>query len=263
MFVDSHCHIISEDFALDRDECINRAVQAGVEAILDASGGVDTEKLANNKKFCETYKIVFTTIGVHPEDADKYPDIRAEKIVELSQEKHVVGIGECGLDYHYNPDNKDLQLKIFKEHIKAAQITKLPLIVHSREADDDMINILAQEYEKAPFLGELHCFSSSRKLAEFALSIGFYVSASGIITFKKSDELREIFADVPVEKLLIETDAPYLAPVPYRGKRNEPAYVIETAKKLAEIKNIEIEQLAKITTANFYSLFNKIKNQKQ
>ncbi|MBR3502353.1 MAG: TatD family hydrolase [Alphaproteobacteria bacterium] len=257
MFVDSHCHIISEEFDEDREECLKRAQEAGVQVILDASGGVGGEKLKKNALVCSTHKNVFATVGVHPEEAEEYLDIKAEKIIELSDEKYVVGIGECGLDYHYNPNSKDTQLKVFVEHIHAAQKTKLPLIIHSREADDDMIKILAQEYEKEPFRGELHCFSSSRKLAEFALNIGFYVSASGIITFKKSVELREIFADVPMEKLLIETDAPYLAPEPYRGKRNEPAYVVKTAEKLAEIKGISLEQIAKITTENFHKLFDK------
>lgn len=259
MFIDSHCHIISAEFDEDRDDCIKRATEAGVEFILDASGGVDGEKLKKNALICSEHKNVFATVGVHPEEAEEYPDIKAEKIIELTAEKYVVGIGECGLDYHYNQDNKELQLKVFREHIRAAQSTKLPLIIHSREADDDMIKILAQEYKKEPFCGELHCFSSSRKLAEFALSIGFYISASGIITFKKSDELRAIFADIPLEKLLIETDSPYLAPVPYRGKRNEPAYVVKTAEILAQLKGISTEKIAKITGNNFQHLFAKIK----
>jgi TatD DNase family protein len=259
MFVDSHCHIISEDFALDRTDCIKRAFEAGVGCILDASGGVDEQKLKQTEELCNNYEGVFATIGVHPEDAEHFTDITAEKLVKLSEAKHIIGIGECGLDYHYNSNTKAEQLKVFVEHIHAAQITKLPLIIHSREADDDMIKILAQEYEKEAFCGELHCFSSSRKLAEFALEIGFYVSASGIITFKKSVELREIFADVPLNKLLIETDAPYLAPEPFRGKRNEPAFVIKTAEKMAEIKNTSLEEIEKITTENFYHLFQKAK----
>lgn len=257
MFIDSHCHIVSEDFADDRDECIKRAQQAGVELILDASGGVDIERLENNKRICQAYENVFTTVGVHPEEAEEYSNICAEKIVQLSKVKHVVGIGECGLDYHYNPNSKDIQIKVFVEHIKAAQMTKLPLIIHSRDADEDMMKILQQEYKKEPFCGELHCFSSSRQLAEFALSIGFYVSASGIITFKKSDELREIFADIPFDRLLIETDAPYLAPVPYRGKRNEPAFVVKTAEVLATLKCTSTEEIAHITKDNFYRLFTK------
>ena len=258
MFIDSHCHIISAEFDEDREECIRRAQEAGVEVILDASGGVEAEKLEKNKLICTTYKNVFTTIGVHPEEAEEYPEVSAEKIIELSAENQVIGIGECGLDYHYNPNTKSAQLKVFLEHIKAAQITKLPLIIHSRDADDDMIKILAHEYEKVPFCGELHCFSSSRKLAEFALSIGFYISASGIITFKKSEALRAIFADVPLDKLLIETDAPYLAPVPYRGKRNEPAYVVKTAEMLAQIKGVDLRSIENATTQNFYRLFTKV-----
>lgn len=259
MFVDSHCHIISEEFANDREECIKRAFDEGVGLILDASGGVENAKLQEINDFCRKHKNVYATIGVHPEEAENFTNITAEKIINLSKHEYIIGIGECGLDYYYNSNTKDIQIKVFLEHIKAAQKTKLPLIIHSREADDDMIEILAKEYEKQQFSGELHCFSSSRKLAEFALSIGFYISASGIITFKKSGDLREIFADVPAERLLIETDAPYLAPVPFRGKRNEPAYVIKTAEKLAEIKNLSTEEIAKITTDNFYRLFSKIK----
>ena len=259
MFVDSHCHIISEDFALDRTDCIKRALDAGVGCILDASGGVDEQKLQQTAELCNSHRCVFATVGVHPEDAENFTDITAEKLVKLSEEKHIIGIGECGLDYYYNSNTKAEQLKVFVEHIHAAQITKLPLIIHAREADDDMIKILSQEYEKEAFCGELHCFSSSRKLAKFALKIGFYVSASGIITFKKSVELREIFADVPLNKLLIETDAPYWAPEPFRGKRNEPAYVIKTAEKMAEIKNTSLEEIEKITTENFYHLFQKAK----
>lgn len=258
MFIDSHCHINSAEFDEDREDCIKRTESAGIELILDASGGVDNEILKKNAEICLKHKNVYTTVGVHPEEVENYADIKAEKIIELSKAPFIVGIGECGLDFYYGSDSKNLQIKVFLEHIKAAQITKLPLIIHSREADEDMINILAHEYEKEPFFGELHCFSSSRKLAEFALSIGFYISASGIITFKKSEGLRAIFADVPLDKLLIETDAPYLAPVPYRGKRNEPAYVVKTAEMLAQIKGVDLQSIENATTQNFYRLFTKV-----
>ena len=257
MFVDSHCHILSEEFDLDREDCLKRAFDSGVTMILDASGGVDDNKLMKAAEFCRTHQNVYTSVGVHPEEAENFADITTEKIIELSKPKYIVGIGECGLDYYYNSDTRDIQLKVFLEQIYAAQKTKLPLIIHSREADDDMIKILAQEYEKAKFSGVLHCFSSTRKLAEFALEIGFYISASGIITFNKSDDLRKIFADIPLDKLLIETDAPYLAPAPFRGKRNEPAFVVKTAEKLAEIKGLSINQIAQITSNNFQKLFIK------
>jgi len=257
MFIDSHCHILSEEFDGDREDCLRRAVEAGVSSILDASGGVEAERLAKAELFCRQYPNVYASVGVHPEEAENFADITAEQIIALSAPKHIVAIGECGLDFYYNSNTKDIQIKVFLEHIKAAQKTKLPLIIHSREADDEMMEILKSTYEKEKFSGVLHCFSSSRKLAEFALNIGFYISASGIITFNKSEELREIFADIPLEKLLVETDAPYLAPVPFRGKRNEPAFVGKTAEKLAELKGIKTEELAKITVANFKSLFAK------
>lgn len=257
MIVDSHCHILSEEFDEDRAACLERAASEGVEVILDAGGGVDEDVLQRKAKICAEYKNLYSTVGVHPEYAENYTSITAEKIADLSKVYNAVGIGECGLDYYYNSDTKDEQIKVFVEHIKAAQETKLPLIIHSRDADDDMMKILSEEYAKKEFCGELHCFSSSRKLAEFALSIGFYVSASGIITFKKSEDLRQIFADIPLERLLVETDAPYLAPTPFRGKRNEPAFVVKTAEMLAQIKGVSLEKIAKITTENFGKLFPK------
>ncbi len=257
MFIDSHCHILSEEFEIDREDCLKRAFDSGVTMILDASGGVNYDKLMETAEFCRTHQNVYVSVGVHPDDAEKFPDITADKIVKMCNGSHIVGIGECGLDYYYNSDTRYIQLKVFLEQIYAAQKTKLPLIIHSREADDDMIKILAQEYEKAKFSGVLHCFSSTRKLAEFALEIGFYISASGIITFNKSDDLRNIFADIPLDKLLIETDAPYLAPTPFRGKRNEPAFVVKTAEKLAEIKGLSTKQIAQITSNNFQKLFIK------
>ena len=257
MFVDSHCHILAEEFDADREDCINRATEAGVDMILDASGGVSVEKSVAAEELCLKHRNIFASVGVHPEEAENFADITAEKIVALSEKKHIVGIGECGLDFYYNSNTKDIQLNVFIEHIKAAQKTKLPLIIHSREADDEMIKTLSSMYEKQKFCGVLHCFSSSRRLAEFALGIGFYISASGIITFNKSDDLREIFADIPPERLLVETDAPYLAPVPFRGRRNEPSFVGKTAEKLAEIKGMNIEETAKITSDNFKRLFFK------
>ena len=161
------------------------------------------------------------------------------------------------MDYYYDYSPKDIQVKVFVEQIKAARETGLPLIIHTRDADDDTIAILDEEYKKGAFSGEIHCFSSSKKLADFALSIGFYISASGIITFNKSGELRDIFAEVPLDRLLVETDAPFLAPVPMRGRRNESSFVVHTAEKLAQIKDVPLEKLAQITSDNFYRLFRK------
>lgn len=257
MFTDSHCHINAADFADDREETVQRAREMQITYILDVCDDIaDMPRLLD---FCAKHKQIYTTAGVHPELADKYPDFTAEQILEQAKSPYVVGVGECGLDYYYNADIKEQQLKVLAEHIKAVQLSGLPLIIHNRESDDDMMALLGEAYKKQKFKGELHCFSSSEKLLEFALSIGFYISASGIITFKKSEELRQMFKNVPNDRLLIETDSPYLAPVPHRGQRNEPAFVVNTAQVLAELKNMAVADLAELTTNNFLALFNKVK----
>lgn len=257
MFTDSHCHINAADFADDREETVQRAREMQITYILDVCDDIaDMPRLLD---FCAKHKQIYTTAGVHPELADKYPDFTAEQILEQAKSPYVVGVGECGLDYYYNADIKEQQLKVLAEHIKAAQLSGLPLIIHNRESDDYMMALLGEAYKKQKFKGELHCFSSSEKLLEFALSIGFYISASGIITFKKSEELRQMFKNVPNDRLLIETDSPYLAPVPHRGQRNEPAFVVNTAQVLAELKNMAVADLAELTTNNFLALFNKVK----
>ncbi|MBP5353341.1 MAG: TatD family hydrolase [Alphaproteobacteria bacterium] len=256
MFTDSHCHINAADFDADREETVDRARNAGVQYMLDVCD--DIADMPRQTAFCAKHQNIYTTVGVHPEIADKYPHFSAADLVAQTASPYVVGIGECGLDYYYNSNIKDAQIKVLHEHIKAAQETGLPLIIHNRDADEDMMQILDEAYRRQKFNGELHCFSSSAALADFALGIGFYVSASGIITFKKSEELREIFRRVPIERLLIETDAPFLAPTPYRGKRNEPAYVVHTAAVLAELKEVDAVQLAAQTTVNFLKLFNKV-----
>lgn len=257
MFTDSHCHINAADFADDREETVQRAREMQITYILDVCDDIaDMPRLLD---FCAKHKHIYTTAGVHPELADKYPDFSAEQILEQVKSPYVVGVGECGLDYYYNADIKEQQLKVLAEHIKAAQLSGLPLIIHNRESDDDMMALLSEAYKKQKFRGELHCFSSSEKLLEFALSIGFYISASGIITFKKSEELRQMFKNVPNDRLLIETDSPYLAPVPHRGQRNEPAFVVNTAQVLAELKDMSVADLAELTTHNFLALFNKVK----
>ena len=257
IFTDSHCHINSDEFDLDREDVVVRAKENNVQYILNVCD--DIANMDSLVSFCKNYKNVYTTVGVHPEIADKYQNLNVENFLNYISSPYVVGIGECGLDYHYNADIKEQQLKILDLQIKVAQISGLPLIIHNRETDDDMIDILDTAFKKQNFKGELHCFSSSEKLADFALSIGFYISASGIITFKNSNSLREIFKRIPNNKLLIETDAPFLAPTPYRGKRNEPAYVVNTAKILAELKGVDIGMMAEITTNNFLNLFEKVK----
>lgn len=255
MLVDSHCHLDYNDFEDDFEDIILHMKENGITAALNAGNNVDSldEQLALSEK----YPFIYTAVGVHPHNADEYPDITAADLVEKSQHKKIVAIGECGLDYYYDYSAKENQYKVFIEQIKAAQETGLPLIIHTRDADDDTIAILSEQYKKAAFSGEIHCFSSSEKLAEFALSIGFYISASGIITFNKSGDLREIFANVPMDRLLVETDSPFLAPVPMRGHRNEPANVRFVAEKLAQIKDVSFDEIAKITSENFYNLFRK------
>ena len=255
MLIDSHCHLDFNDFDEDFDEIMARAREAGVTAMLNAGNNIN--ELDRQLALSETYPFIYTAVGVHPHNAAEYPDIKAADFVEKSHHKKVVAIGECGLDYYYDYSPPDIQKKIFIEQIIAAQQTGLPLIIHTRDADDDTIGMLSEYYKEKPFAGEIHCFSGSRRLAEFALSIGFYVSASGIITFNKSGELREIFADLPLDRLLVETDSPFLAPVPLRGHRNEPANVRYVAEKLAQVKDVSFEEIAKITSENFYRLFRK------
>ena len=255
MLVDSHCHLDFNDFEDDFEEMLQRAREQGVTAMLNAGNNID--ELEKQLEISEKYPFVYTAVGVHPHNAAEYPNVKAEDLIRLSTHKKVVAIGECGLDYYYDYSPKDAQIKLLCEHVKAAQETGLPLIIHNRDSDDDMMEVLGEAYEQKPFSGVIHCFSSSKKFADFALSIGFYLSASGIITFNKSNDIREVFAEVPLDRLLVETDAPYLAPVPVRGRRNESAFVKYTAEKLAQIKNISFEKLAEITSNNFYKLFRK------
>lgn len=255
MLVDSHCHLDFDDFDDDLDELLARAKENGVTAMLNAGNNID--ELERQLALSEKYPFIYTAVGVHPHNASEYEHITAEDIIKETHHKKVVAIGECGLDYFYDYSPRDMQIRLFKEHIKAAQQTGLPLIIHTREADDDTISILDEAYKEQPFSGEIHCFSSSKALADFALSIGFYISASGIITFNKSGDLRDIFETIPLDRLLVETDSPFLAPIPMRGHRNEPAYVLYTAERLAQLRNIPLEKLAQITSDNFYRLFRK------
>lgn len=255
MLVDSHCHLDFNDFEEDIADVIERARENGVNMILNA--GNNLKELDNQLALSERFPFVYAAAGVHPHNASEYPNLQAEELIEHTRHKKVIGIGETGLDYYYDYAPRELQIKLLKEHIKAAQETGLPLIIHNRDSDEDMIEVLGEAYRQKPFSGVIHCFSSSQKLADFALSIGFYISASGIITFNKSNELREIFATIPLDRLLVETDSPFLAPVPKRGKRNEPAFVLHTAEKLAQIRDLPLEKLAQITSDNFCRLFRK------
>ena len=256
-FVDSHCHLNFPDFKGREAEIINNAKQAGIERFLTACTRLSevSELIALTKTFPE----VFASVGIHPEYAAEQGEneTSVEELVSLSKNPKIVAIGEAGLDYHYGAEEtRQAQLDLFRIHLEAAKASKLPIIIHTREAEDDTIALL--EEEASPDLtGVLHCFSSEKRLAEKGLELGLYLSASGIITFKSAEELRDIFASAPMNRLLVETDAPYLAPVPYRGRKNEPAYMIKTAEMLASLKDVSLDELQRRTTENFFTLFSK------
>ena len=256
MLVDSHCHLDFPDFADELPDVVARARAAGVCRMVTI--GTSPPRFAEVKAIAARFEEVYCALGVHPHQADPHGLESPELLLEEAGHDKMVGIGESGLDYFYDKSPRERQQKSFRVHAAAARETGLPLIVHTRDADDDTARILAEESGGGALRGVLHCFSSGRALAEAALDLGFYVSFSGILTFKRSDELREIAAAIPLDRMLVETDAPYLAPVPRRGKRNEPAFVAHTASVLAEVKGIEADELAKVTTDNFFRLFNKM-----
>ncbi|HEV2901110.1 MAG TPA: TatD family hydrolase [Pseudaminobacter sp.] len=256
MLVDSHCHLDFPDFADDRAAIVERAGKAGVARMVTISTRV--RRFPDVLAIAEAFDAVYCSVGTHPHNAAEEPDVTAEELVRLSAHPKVVAIGEAGLDYHYDKSPRDAQAQGFRTHIAAARQTDLPLVIHARSADADMAAILEEETQKGAFPFILHCFSSGRELAETGVRLGGYVSFSGILTFKNSGELRDIAASVPHHRLLVETDAPYLAPMPFRGKRNEPAYVANTAAVLAETVGVSADEIAKITTDNFFRLFTKM-----
>jgi len=252
MLVDSHCHLDFPDFAEEREAIIARARAAGVGTMLTISTRLD--QFPGVRAIAEAHDDIWCSVGAHPHEAEDHADLVADRLAALADHPCVIGIGETGLDFHYDHSPRDVQERVFRAHIAATHKTGLPLIVHAREADDEIAGILE---ETRPRAGVLHCFSSGRELAERALAIGFYISISGIVTFRNAEDLRAIVRDVPLDRLLVETDAPYLAPVPHRGRRNEPAFVAATAAFVAELKGVDAESLAAATTANFYDLFTK------
>lgn len=254
MLVDSHCHLDMIAGRQDLDAVVARAREAGVGTMLTISTTLSGFPAV--RAIAERYDDVWCSLGVHPHEAGPEGQRTPARLVELAGDPRVVGIGESGLDYHYDNSPRPAQQESFRAHIRAAQRTGLPLIVHSRAAEADTARILREEHEAGgPYGCVMHCFSSGRALAEAALKLGFYISFSGIVTFKKAEELRAIAGETPRERLLIETDAPYLAPVPKRGKPNEPAYVAHTAAFLARHLGMTPEELAALTTANFFRLF--------
>jgi TatD DNase family protein len=256
VLVDSHCHLDFPDFASEVEEVVARAGSAGVKLMVTISTKVS--EFDRVRAIAERFPSVYCSVGIHPHEAESEPEIDTARLVELAKHPKVVGIGETGLDYYYEHAPREAQRKSFRAHIAAARETGLPLIVHTRDADDDTAEILAEEMGKGAFPGLLHCFTSSKALADKALAHGFYISLSGIVTFKSAAELQETAKTVPLDRLLVETDAPYLAPIPKRGKRNEPSFVVHTAAKLAELKNVDVETLGKTTSENFLKLFSRV-----
>ena len=257
MLVDSHCHLDFPDFATELDAVVARARDAGVGTCLTI--GTKLGAFEGVRAIAERFDDVWCTVGVHPHEAAVEPLNEAAALIEHARHPKVVGIGEAGLDYYYEHSPKDDQIRNFRAHIAASRETGLPLVVHARDADDDLCEILTEESARGAFPGLIHCFSSTAKLAGTALDLGMSISISGIVTFKKAEELREIVRNVPLDRLLVETDSPYLAPVPHRGKRNEPSFVRHTAGVVARIKGVDAERLAEATTDNFFRLFSKVR----
>ncbi len=248
MLIDTHCHLDFPDFADDLAGYVARAEAAGVERIVTISTRVS--RFADYAAIAERFPSVWCTVGTHPHGAHEELDVTPERLAELATHPRCVAIGEAGLDYHYDKSPREAQAQGFRTHIAAARITRLPLVIHARQADDDMIAILREEMAKGAFPAILHCFTAGPELARVGVELGLYVSFSGILTFKTSEELRRIAASVPVDRLLVETDAPFLAPVPFRGKQNQPAYVVETARMLGEVLGKDLAEIAEITSAN-------------
>jgi TatD DNase family protein len=256
MLVDHHCHLDFPQFAADLDGLVARAGDAGVPLMVTISTRI--RKFEQVHAIAERFPNVYCSVGTHPHNAHEELDIPVTEIVRLSQHPKVVSIGEAGLDYHYQHSTPSAQAAGFRNHIAAARETGLPLEIHTREADADTIAILEDEYAKGAFPALLHCFTGGRDLALRAVDLGLYVSFSGVASFKKSDELRRIAQEVPLDRILVETDAPYLAPEPFRGKVNEPAYVVHTAAALAKARDMTNEDFAAATTENFFRLFTKV-----
>ena len=257
MIIDSHCHLDFKEFNEDFNDVLLNAKTNNISGMQTICTKID--EFPKILDIAKKHSNIWCSVGTHPHNAESEKHISQDNIKNLCDNDKVIGIGETGLDYYYENSNKEDQINSFLKHIEVAKITGMPLIIHARDADDDMIEILTKEYNKSPFTGVIHCFTSSYKLAEAALSIGFYISFSGIITFKNADEIRNSCKKIPIERILVETDAPFLAPVPYRGKRNEPSYITETIKKVAEIKELTVEEVTNITTNNFFDLFTKAK----
>ena len=257
MLVDSHCHLDFPDFADELDQVVQRARDGGVGLMLTINTHVS--RFPQVLAVAERFDDVYCTVGIHPHEAGSEAPTDADTLMRLAEHPKVVGFGETGLDYYYDKSPRDRQQASFRAHIEAARRTGLPVVIHTRDADADMARILTEEHAKGAFPGLVHCFSSGPELADIAIKLGLYISISGIVTFKKAEALQQTVAGLPLDRLLVETDCPYLAPIPYRGKRNEPAYVAHTAAKVAEVQGVSSARLEEATTANFLALFGKVK----
>lgn len=256
MLVDSHCHLDFPDFADDLDGIVSRAEAAGIGRMVTISTRVrEQEKLL---AIAGRFPNVYCSVGTHPHHADEEDGIPTDELIALTQPPKVIALGEAGLDYFYDNGSRDAQARGFRTHIAAARATGLPLVIHTREADEDCGQILEDEMTKGAFRAVLHCYTGGRELAMKAVALGLYIGFTGILTFKKSDALRALAAELPADRILVETDAPYLAPGKFRGKRNEPSYVVETAKVLAETRGVSLEEISRQTTENFFRLFSKV-----
>lgn len=256
MLVDSHCHLDFPTFEAERDAVIARARAAGVSRLVTIATTVGRHAVL--QAIAEAHPEVYFTVGTHPLEAGNERDVAKETLLACARHPKCVGIGEAGLDYHYDPVPRDMAARVFRTQIAAARESGLPLVIHARDADDDMARILRDEMAQGAFTAVLHCFTGGRALAEAGLALGLFISFSGVLTFKGSDALRAIARDVPLDRMLVETDAPFLAPQPVRGKRNEPAYVLHTARALAELKGLPLEAFAAATSANVLALFAKM-----
>ncbi len=256
MLVDSHCHLDFPDFAEDLDGIVARAAAAGVGRLVTISTRV--RRISELLAIAERYENVYCSVGTHPHNADEEDGISADELIALTHHPKVVALGEAGLDNFYDNGSPDAQERGFRAHIAAARATGLPLVIHTREADARCGEILEEEVAKGPFRAVLHCYTGGRELAMKAIDLGLHISFTGVLTFKKSQALRDLAAELPADRIMVETDAPYLAPGKFRGKRNEPAYVVETAKVLAETRGVSLDDITRRTTETFFKLFSKV-----
>ncbi len=257
MIIDSHCHLTYEPMSSSLSETIKRANNDGVDYLLTIS--TEDKSFNNILKILDNHKCVYGSYGIHPHEAKKHKDIKAENIVKkIKKNKKIIGIGESGLDFYYNHSEKKDQIDLFLEHIDASQQTNLPIIVHTRSAENETFEILQKAVKKNNLKILIHCFTGSKDFAFKLLDLGAYISASGVVTFKKSLDLANTFKEIPIDRLLVETDSPYLAPEPLRGKPNEPSYIIHTVKFLSELKKLSFESFSETTTKNFFKLFGKL-----